>query len=106
MNDGRATKRFFAALCALLLSLGAVAALGLHGLDTVKRSDDRVFSDNFLTAQATNRVVTDVARAERAALEITATSDARVAETRRARLLQIVVPQVNADIATLVKIHV
>src|SRR6478735_1410947 len=83
MGDARSTTKFFVALVALVVALVAVGALGLRGLASVKHADDQVFSDNFLTSEATNRLNTDLSRAERLALEIAATSDARVADRRR-----------------------
>ncbi len=84
MGDARSTTKFFVALVALVVALVAVGALGLRGLASVKRADDQVFSDNFLSSEATNRLNTDLSRAERLALEIAATSDIRVADRRRA----------------------
>jgi diguanylate cyclase (GGDEF)-like protein len=106
VRDARSTTKFFLALGALGMALVTVGVLGLHGLASVKRADDQVFSDNFLTAQATNRVNTGLSQAERLALEITATSDPRIADERRARLQQVVIGQVDGDVAELVRLHV
>src|SRR5690242_18202603 len=103
MRDAHSTTKFFLALVALIVALGAVGGLGVRGLASVKRADDQVFSDNFLTAQATNRVNTGLSQAERLALEITSTSDEHVADQRRAQLQQVVIGQVDADIAALVR---
>ena len=106
MRDAHSTTKFFIALVALVAALGAVGLLGVRGLASVKHADDQVFSDNFLTAEATNRVNTGLSQAERLALEITSTSDSHVADQRRAELQQVVIGRVDADIADLVRIHV
>ncbi len=106
MRDARSTTKFFVALVALVVALVTVGGLSLRGLASVKHADDQVFSDNLLTSEATNRVNTGLSQAERLALEITSTSDARVAEQRRAQLQQVVIGRVDADVAALVRIHV
>jgi diguanylate cyclase (GGDEF)-like protein len=105
MHNLRVTTRFFAALVILLAALTAVGVLGVHGLREVRRANDQVFSDNFVTAEATNRLTSDLARAQAVALEITATSDVTSADRLRAQLHQAVLPQVAADLRRLRRLH-
>jgi diguanylate cyclase (GGDEF)-like protein len=105
MSDSRVTKRFFATLAVLIASLAAVAILGIGGLNTVSQANDQVFSDNLQTALATSRLSRDIGHAETLGLEVAANSGAVVADFRRAQLAQSVAPQVEADIARLLKLH-
>ena len=106
MPSRRVTEQFFAALFLLLAALAAVGILGFHGITTVNHANDQVFADNFLSAEATNRVSGDLELAERQALEITNATDINTVARVRAQLRDIVIPQVNRDIAALARIHV
>jgi diguanylate cyclase (GGDEF)-like protein len=97
--------RFFVALFVLLASLTAVSVLGLRGLQDVQRANNQVFADNLLTAEATSQLAIDLGSAQRIGLEMTATTGAKEIDELRARLDQVVVPKVNADIARFLHLH-
>jgi diguanylate cyclase (GGDEF)-like protein len=100
-----ATTRFFLSLGIVVLAVAGMAAVGLRGLATVDAANRQVFSDNFLTAEATNHMNIDLARAEVISLQITAAPDEPAADLLRARLQEIVIPAVRADIAAVLAIH-
>ena len=105
LGDIRASTRFFVALVVLLVALAAIAVLGLSGLATVDGANRQVFSDNFLTAEATSRLATDLAGVEVLSLEIARTSNSAVADRLRARLDEISIPAADARVAALVRLH-
>jgi diguanylate cyclase (GGDEF)-like protein len=89
----------------LLGSLAVVAALGLRGQSEVQRANDQVFSDNFLTAEATSELALDLGRAERLGLEITSIRGTKELGELRAELDLVVIPKVNSDIARFLRLH-
>jgi diguanylate cyclase (GGDEF)-like protein len=101
----RVSTRFFIALGVLLLALAAMVGVGLHGLAAVEHANDQVVSDNLLTAEATSRVASDLARAEALSLEISGGGDASASDQLRIELDQAIIPQVDASIAALLRIH-
>jgi diguanylate cyclase (GGDEF)-like protein len=101
----RISTRFFLALIVLLGSLAAVGVLGLRGQYEIQRANDQVFSDNFLTAEATSQLALELGSAERVGLEITAIRGAAELDELRAQLDQTVIPRVNADLATFLRFH-
>ena len=98
--------RFFVTLVVLLGALGAAGVIGLHGLDQVQSANDQVFSDNYLTAEATSQMSVDLARTETLALRITTARDPATAAGLRTQLHQIAIPRANATLARLVALHV
>jgi len=105
MPDSRVTRRFFIALAVLLAALAAVAVLGITGLQKAGSANDQVFTDNLHTALATSRLSRDLGRAESLGLEVAASSELGSADRLRAQLVQIVAPQVDADIARMLRLH-
>ncbi|HEX3737696.1 MAG TPA: GGDEF domain-containing protein [Solirubrobacterales bacterium] len=105
MPDTRVTRRFFVALAVLIASLAAVVVLGIVGLEKVGQANDQIYADNFQTALANSRLGRDIGRAESLGLVVAARSDGVRADRLRAQLRQIVIPQVNADIADLLRLH-
>jgi diguanylate cyclase (GGDEF)-like protein len=97
--------RFFVTLTVVVLALASAVGVSLRGLAAVHGANDAMFSDNLLTAQATSRLVAALGQADVVSLEITdARSPATVADLR-AQLEEIVIPQVQADIAAVQTVH-
>ncbi|HEX4465591.1 MAG TPA: hypothetical protein VH025_00255, partial [Solirubrobacteraceae bacterium] len=97
--------RFFTALAALVAMLAAVALLGLLGLKSVEHANNQVFDDNFRTAQATSDFIGDVGEVQRMTLEIASSDELARVEQLRAALATAVLPDVNQDIAGLLRLH-
>jgi diguanylate cyclase (GGDEF)-like protein len=100
-----ASTRFFIALGVLLAALAAMAVVGLSGLAAVDGANRQVFSDNYLSAEATSRVATDLSGVEVLGLQITQTTSRSAAERLRARLDEIAIPTAGASISALVRLH-
>jgi diguanylate cyclase (GGDEF)-like protein len=104
-RDIRISTRFFVALFVLLASLTAVSVLGIRGLQDVQRANNQVFADNLLTAEAASQLAIDLGNAQRLGLEITAITGSKEIDELRAQLDQVVIPEVNADIARFLHFH-
>ncbi len=104
-GDTRVGTRFFLALAALTAVLVAVAALGLLSLRSVERADNQVFDDNFRTAEANSKLSSDLGQARGLSLEILATDALPDAERLRARLHEVSLPRIDADVAQLLRAH-
>ena len=63
--------RFFAALIVLLASLGGAVVVAVHGLGRVQDANTLVYSDTFLTEEATSNLAVPLSRAEVAAVKVT-----------------------------------
>jgi diguanylate cyclase (GGDEF)-like protein len=105
MSDTRVTRRFFIALAVLIAALVAVVIIGIAGLQKVGQANDQVYTDNFQTALANSRLSRDIGHAQSLGLGVAARADNPGADRLRAQLRQIVIPQVNADIAHLLRLH-
>jgi diguanylate cyclase (GGDEF)-like protein len=101
----RASTRFFLSLFVLLVAVAAMAVLGLSGLAEVNAANRQVFDDNFLTAEATSGLASDLGRVEVMSLRIATPSDASSADGLRAQLDAIAIPEVESDIAALTRLH-
>jgi diguanylate cyclase (GGDEF)-like protein len=105
LGEVRASTRFFIALGVLLAALAAMAVLGLSGLAAVDGANRQVFSDNYLSAEATSRVATDLSGVEVLSLQLAQTTNLSAAERLRARLDEIAIPRAAASVAAFVRIH-
>ena len=101
----RASTRFFLSLLVLLVAVAAMAVLGLSGLAEVNAANRQVFDDNFLTAEATSGLASDLGRVEVMSLRIATPSDPSAADRLRAQLDAIAIPEVETDIAELIRLH-
>ena len=97
--------RFFISLAGVVIALVVMAFVGLRGFSDVDRSDHQVFSDNFLTAEVTSRLATELGRAEVISLQLTGRPDPVVADRVQAELAETVIPAVRSDIARLALLH-
>ncbi len=82
-----------------------MAVLGLSGLAEVNAANRQVFDDNFLTAETTSGLASDLGRVEVMSLRIATPSDASSADRLRAQLNAIAIPEVETDIAALIRLH-
>jgi diguanylate cyclase (GGDEF)-like protein len=105
LREIRASTRFFLSLFVLLVAVAAMAVLGLSGLAEVNAANRQVFSDNFLTAQATSGLGSDLGRVEVLSLQIAGPIGASAADRLRAKLDAIVIPEVDDEIAALIRLH-
>jgi diguanylate cyclase (GGDEF)-like protein len=97
--------RFFLALFVLLIALGSVVGVGMHGMRDVQRANSQLYVDNLLTEQATAQLGSDLDRAQILALSIAASGRPAAIAGLRAQLEQVVLPRVSADVAHLVRLH-
>jgi diguanylate cyclase (GGDEF)-like protein len=105
LREISASTRFFLSLLVLLVAVAAMAVLGLSGLGDVNAANRQVFSDNFLTAEATSGLASDLGHTEVLSLQIAGPIDASSADRLRAQLDAIVLPEVDTDIAALIRLH-
>ena len=105
LREIRASTRFFFALGVLVVALAAMAVVSLAGLAAVDGANRQVFSDNFRTAEVTSGVASDLAGVEVLSLEVAHTTNPFAAERIQARLEEISIPRVGADIAALMRVH-
>lgn len=105
LREISAGTRFFLALGVLVAALAAMAVVGLSGLAAVDGVDRQVFSDNYLSAEATSRVATQLSRVEVLGLQIARSTNLSAAERLRARLDEIAIPRATASISALVRLH-
>jgi diguanylate cyclase (GGDEF)-like protein len=97
--------RFFIALFVLLASLVGVGVVAVRGLQQVQSANNQVYSDNYVTAQATSNLAVALGRAESLSLRITSAPDAATATELRTELDQAVIPKVNVLIDAFMEIH-
>jgi diguanylate cyclase (GGDEF)-like protein len=97
--------RFFAALFALVVGLLVLALVAFHGLDHVQGANDQVYSDNYLTAQATSRLAVDIGRAEVLTLRLATASSNAEAAGLQVELDEIAIPRVNSAMSRLLRLH-
>ena len=100
-----ASTRFFISLAIVSFAVAGVVVVGLRGLSAVHVANGQMFSDNLLTAEATGRLRADLARAEVVSLELTDAPNKAAAAALRARLEEITIPAVRAEIREVVAIH-
>src|ERR1700735_2066060 len=105
LREFTASTRFFIALGVLLVALAAMAIVGLSGLAAGGGANRQVFSANYLSAEATSRVATDLSGVEVLGLQIAQTTNRSTAERLRARLDEIAIPEAGASISTLIRLH-
>jgi diguanylate cyclase (GGDEF)-like protein len=99
-----AAARFFVALGILVVSLMAIAVVGLNGLSDVDGANEQVFNENLPTAEALDRLTSELGRTETVSLQIRSASD-RDADRLRAELGEILIPGVRARIDTVLALH-
>jgi diguanylate cyclase (GGDEF)-like protein len=99
-----AAARFFVALGILVVSLMAIAVVGLSGLADVDAANQQVFNENLPTAEALDQLTAELGRTETVSLRISSASD-RDADRLRAELGQILIPAVRARIESVLALH-
>jgi diguanylate cyclase (GGDEF)-like protein len=93
--------RFFVVLAVLVPSLFAVAAVGARGLQYVGGTVSFLYGNTVLTAQSANDLTGSIADAHQTALAILASDDPALRQRLYVRLVQRIVPDVDAGLALL-----
>ena len=70
-----AAARFFVALGILVVSLMAIAVVGLSGLADADAANQQVFNENLPTVEALDQLTAELGRAETVSLRIRSASD-------------------------------
>ena len=97
--------RFFAALIVLLAALGGAVVVAVHGLGRVQDANTLVYSDTFLTEEATSNLAVQLSRAEVAAVKVTLARTPEDAAVRRTELNRLVIPDVETAITRVEQLH-
>ena len=97
--------RFFAALIVLLAALGGAVVVAVHGLGQVQDANTLVYSDTFLTEEATSNLAVQLSRADLAAVKVTLARTPEDAAVRRTELDRLVIPDVVTAINRVEQLH-
>ena len=89
----------------LIVALAGIGAVGFDGLVRVQRANDQVYSDNYLTEEATSEVAVALSRVETLSARLATAPDASQASRLRAELEFVAVPRANQAISRLVALH-
>ena len=105
LRSSSLSTRFFVALIVLIVALAGIGAVGFDGLVRVQRANDQVYSDNYLTEEATSEVAVALSRVETLSARLATAPDASQAARLRAELEFVAVPRANRAISRLVALH-
>ena len=105
LRSSSLSTRFFVALIVLIVALAGIGAVGFDGLVRVQRANDQVYSDNYLTEEATSEVAVALSRVETLSARLATAPDASQASRLRAELEFAAVPRANRAISRLVALH-
>ena len=105
LRSSSLSTRFFVALIVLIVALAGIGAVGFDGLVRVQRANDQVYSDNYLTEEATSEVAVALSRVETLSARLATAPDASQASRLRAELEFVAVPRANQAISRLVALH-
>jgi diguanylate cyclase (GGDEF)-like protein len=97
--------KFAVMLAVLAAALLAVGIAGLRGLTDLHKQVNDLYGDHIVTLQRTAALADDTSRAAKVALQIIVSNDRADVDRLEGELDSVIVPQVDADIATLRSAH-